>query len=607
MLGSTPDATTNEWIWAAGLVGRLGRPASARAELEEGLAYGYVRTRETARWALERLAPAKQSPGTPPAPSVRDESAGLVRDFAKAKDDEARAELLLRLGRSGGAEAWDLLLAQLGSASPVVRRAAIRGLERSPDPRAVPALVAILVGPEQAGAADEKQPSKGVPPSASSLSAEYRNLAAMSLGRIGSPAVIAELSAYLRGNAKPISSVALALSWTESPAAEEPLLECIRVKDTDEHGQTHGVLRSFAYTGLARIGTAAAVDGIMTRYDEYDNTARYVGHSAVRLAGHRQGAVDRCVELVRTGKGRIAPHGLEESEDPRAVDALMAMLPTAEGDRLNFGLQALGRIGDPRAVPRLLALLDHRQPWVRYAALRALRWRWYWNRPEVRKALAAHPVFKAFVAPPPTLAEQPENTWACRLWPVDFDDSRAVNTTYEAGMAFDESTGLVVKTNGHGQRCDTPQLGETWLYDPAANSWRESGAPVVPFGMCGTWGVAYDRATRKVVALEAEGGHHGWQWERARALRGSTPWVYDGARDQWTPMQPLHALGGPGLRGFGPLVALGDSGRLFLHGGAWGGNTAKELAGRSWIYDVRANATPFRALSTCSSAARTAG
>ncbi len=590
---AAPDASANEWLWAAELLGKLGVPSEpARPELEKGLTNGYARTRETARWSLGRLA-GKSDVAEPAAAAGRAVSAELVLAYAREAAPEARAELLLKLGRAGGKAAWDLLLAELGSSDPTIRRAAIRGLERSPDPRAVPALMAILTGPDAAGpgarAPDEKAPSKGVPPWESSLAAEYRNLAAMSLGRIGSSAVVEALAAYPRDAKKPISSAALALSWTESPTAEAPLLECLRVKDDDAHGQANCALRSYAYTGLARLGTAAAVDGIMATYDEYDNTARYIGHAAVRLAGRRQAAVDRCVELVREGKSRIAPHGLEECEDPRAVDALLEALPKADGDRLNFGLQALGRIGDPRAVPALIALLDHKEPWVRYEALRALRWRWYWHRPEVRAALERHPVFKAFVAPPPPLDEQPENTWVCRLWPVDFDDRRAANTTYEAGMAFDESTGLVVKTNGHGQRCDTPQLGETWLCDPAGNSWRESPAPVVPNGMCGTWGVAYDRASRRVVAMEAEGGHHGWQWERARALRASTVWVYDGARERWTPRQPLHMLGGPGLRAFAPLAALDGRGQVFLHGGNWGGNNSKELAGRSWTYDVRAN------------------
>ncbi|HOX06267.1 MAG TPA: kelch repeat-containing protein [Planctomycetota bacterium] len=592
-LKSASDTSTNEWIWAAGLIGRAGRPESARPELEKGLTNGYARTRETARWALARLdeaagkATACHNVPGPGTPYAGEEPAALVRALAGAAAPEVRADLLLRLGRAGGKPAWDVLLAELNSQEPVARRAAIRALSRCPDPRAVGALMKILVGPEPAEPETGKE--KGTPASASSLTAEYRNLAAMSLGMIGSDAVVAELAVYLKDNQKPISAAALALSWTEHPASEAPLVAGIKVPDNDEHGQANCVLRAYAYTGLARLGTPAAVDAIMTKFNEYDNAARYAGHAAVRLAGRSPAAGAHLTEIVRKGRSWIAAHGLEESEDPRAVDALLEVLPAAEGERLHFGLQALGRSGDPRAVPTLLALLDHRQPWVRYEALRALRWRWYWPRPEVREALGKHPVFRAFVTPPPALAEQPENTWVCRLWPVDFDDERAVNTTYEAGMAFDESRGVAVKTNGHGQRCDVPQLGETWLYDPAANSWRESSSPVVPFGMCGTWNVAYYRAERKVVAMEAEGGHHGWQWERGRALRGSAPWVYDAARDRWTAMQPLHALGGPGLRGFGPLVWTDGPGRVFLHGGVWGGNTPKEVAGRSWLYDLHAN------------------
>lgn len=589
MIEAAPDASCSEWIWAAGVLGRSGRPDSAKTALAKGLKHGYVRTRDTARWAISRIegAGSKAACSAPKGAGDHIGAAELVRAFKREKDHEARADLLLKLGRIGGPEAWDLLLAQARARHPVIRRAAIRALNRCPDPRAAEVLMKILVGAEEEPAPTSE---KGTPAWASSQTAEYRSLAAMSLGMIGSDQAVALLAKYIKETRKPISSVALALSWTENPLSEGPLLDCLKVKDEDEHGEMNCMLRSFAYAGLARIGTAAALDGITQTYDEYDNTARYAGYSAVRMSGHSQGAVDRGITRLREGKGGISPHVLEEAEDPRAVDALIAAIPEANGKRLHFALQALGRIGDPRGASTLLALLDHAEPWVRYDAFRALRWRWYWHLPDVRDALAKHPVFKAFLVPPPDLAAQPENTWVCRLWPIDMDDDRAANTTYEAGLTFDESTGLVVKSNGHGQRCDSPQLGETWLYDPSANTWRESGAPVVPFGMCGTWGLTYDRANRKVVAMQAEGGHHGWQWERARALRGSTTWIFDGVRDQWTPMQPLHRLDGPGLRAFAPLIYLDQPGLVFLHGGAWGGNSPRELSGRSWTYDTYANA-----------------
>ncbi|MDD4889073.1 MAG: HEAT repeat domain-containing protein [Phycisphaerae bacterium] len=597
IMKAAPDQATNEWVWAAGIVGRLSRSPNAREQLELGAKHGYERTRKVAEWALGRLEPpAAVKVGLTAAPTT----AQLLDQFKAANSAERQADLLLQLGQSGGKDAWDAILKAVDDKDATVRRAAIRALDRCPDPRAVRALVKIMTGPDEPAPASAPEPgspeAKGTPPSAGTLTAEYRNLAAMSLGRIASPEAVKQLTEYVAGAKKPVSVVALALSWMAEAGRADiaaPLIQCVAVKDEDAHNQQNCMLRSYAYIGLARVGTPEALAAISSKYDEYDNTARYVGHSSIRLAGAwSQSAVDRYVELVRNGKGKISPHGLEMAEDPRAVDALIEAVGKASGDRLCFALQALGRNGDPRSIPALVALLDHKEPWVQYEAMRALRWRWHWTRPDVQAALKRHPIFKSLVGPQPSLKDQPENTWVLRHYPVDFDDYRAVNTSYEAGMTFDESTGKAVKVNAHGQRCDTPQLAETWLYDPKTNTWAETKSPVQPFGMCGTWDLAYDREYRKIVYLEAEGGHHGWQMERARALRGSVPWVYDGQKDAWTPMNPLHMANQqnqPGLRGFGPMVYIDSTLKVFLHGSAWGGNNPKETAGRSWTYDTYSN------------------
>jgi HEAT repeat protein len=592
ILKAAPDRSCNEWIWAAKLLGQSAFPLdlSARAELEKGLKHDYIGTRRAAENALTGFGQFVNKPLRPTGPSTSQPDfspAKLLKQFTAETDVEKRAELLLALGQLGGRDVWDLLLKQLDVPDPVIRKAAIRALARCPDPRAIAPLMAILTGDESAVLARPVVTTQPSDPLVSSLIVEYRNLAAMSLGRIGGPEVIKQLGDYVAKAPKPISVAALALSWTEDPAAESALLNCMK-PDADQTKPVNDSLRCYADIGLARIGLPAAVDAIMKLDDAYDNVERYMGHSAVRLAGAwSPAAVEHLIDIVRKGKGKIAPHGLEMAEDPRAVDVLIEIIPKSDGARLDMAIQALGRIGDPRAVPTLLTLLDHKEGWVRYEALRALRWRWYWHRADVQAALKKHPTFRAFVEPQPTLADQPANTWVCRSWPVDFDDDRVVNTSYEAGMVFDESTGRAVKSNGHGQRCDSPQLGETWLYDPTANTWKLSQSAVVPFGMCGTWEIAYDRANRKVVFQEFEGGNHGWQMESGRALRPSSPWVYDGAKDSWTSMNPLHTLIGPGMRGFTPMVYVDSIGKVFLHGGKRGGDTFQ--TDRSWTYDTYSN------------------
>ncbi|MCG3179527.1 MAG: hypothetical protein BIFFINMI_01863 [Phycisphaerae bacterium] len=560
LMKSAADRTTNQWLWSAGLLSR-GRafPEGLAVELGLGEKDGYATTRTIARWSHDRLATAEGQSAVNP--NVSYDPAKRLAALPGEKDPARRAQMLLDLGQLGGPAVWNLLLAEANNTDPLIRRSAIRALRHCPDPRAIPLLVHWLIGDGVAG--------------------DDRDMAAMSLGMIGGQPVVDALGKYVDSAKTPISSAAMALGWTGLPTAVPALARCLKTDSVNLH--------MFAYTALWQIGSADAVKAMLPTYNEYDNTARYMGHAAIRLAAHNQQGLDYLVDWVNKGTSRITVHGLEMCEDPRAVDALLATIPRSKGDRLQYALQALGRIGDPKAVPLLVSLMDSADSAVAYDAMRALRWRWYFNRPDVQAAFAKHPLFKAVVEKQPALADQAPNTWVLRKWQVDFDDYRAVGTTYEAGMAFDESTGLVTKVNAHGQRCDAPQMGETWLYDPAANAWRMTRAGINPFGMCGTWGIDYDRAARRVVFLEAEGGHHGWKWDRGRALRASTNWVYDGQRERWTPMNPLHRLSGPGLRGFQPVVYNDKAGVIFLHGGEWGGNNDKALAGRSWTYDTRTN------------------
>jgi HEAT repeat protein len=596
VLKNAPDPTTNEWIWAAELMTVM--PCSwGTEEFKKAAEHPYIRTRLVARAALAHAT--KEESARPPAspddrrdtvsaarliagltsvterrlvPSIRAlalrNDVGpetLLSRFKYEEDAEVRAELLLALGRKGGKDAWDAILKEVGNENPLVRRSAIMALDRCPDPRAIEPLMAVLVGNE--------------------FSIDDKNAATVALGMIATPAVVKRVSDYcsetMNQNRAPITNAAQVLEWCADPSSVPVLARMAALKREGEPGYAWSV-KGYTYLALGRIGTKPAVESLMQHYDDWDNTARFCGHSAIRLA-HNQEAVDHYVERVKVGRGRIAPHGLEEAEDPRAVDALAAALPTATDDRLHFAIQALGRIGDPKGVPALIAALDRKEPWAAHEALRALRWRWFWSRPDVQAAVKRHPIFKTFLTPPPSLDEQPENTWVCRLWPIDFDDYRACNTTYEAGLAFDEGAGRVVKWGSHGQRCDSPQSGETWLYDPATNTWKESASALEPFGMCGTWGLAYDKAEQSIVSVQEMGADHGWQWDRARSLRVSVPWVYRGAQDQWTPVRPVK---NPGQRGFHTMPYLDAAQVVMLYGGQGGD---KATAGNVWIYDTYAN------------------
>ncbi len=588
------DPAENEWVWAAQLLMIPAADADAMQEIAKAKEHGYARTRDVAKAAefeLTMRAKLRKLP-TPPIEEKRDaesavevlkplasekadERAAAARivalrpDIAAApvlealkaeKDAGVRGELLLCLGRKGGKEAWDVVLAEAGGADAVAKLFAIRALARCSDARAVPLLMNVMTG-------------KG-------FDGQQRFHAAVSLGMIASPEVVKALNDYVAQTDMPLSITGLALGYIATPETESALVKCVSVKKDS--------LKHYAYTGLSRLGSKKAVE-VMARYhDEYDNTARYCGHMGIRRVRAQEG-IDCMVAAVSSGEGAknlpgIAPHGLEECDDPRAVDALIKSVAGAGKRRLVFRIQALGRNGDPRCAGALIEVMNtHESEAARWWAMRALRWRWYWFRPEVKKAFAAHPVFKHFVEKHPSPAEQAENTWVCRKWPVDFDDYRCVNTSYEAGMVYDHRSGKVLKWGAHGQRCDVPQLGETWLYDVGENTWTERRPPVRPVGMCGTWGLSSDEQLGRVMSMRGYGGGHGWTWGRSKALRQSAPWVYDSEKNEWVPVRPTAS---PGSRGFTSLAYVRPHQVHLICGGQGGGKTGRDNV---WVYDMFAN------------------
>ncbi len=547
LLKSAPHASSNQWLWSASLLARCDGNAKL---LQPGLEMGYKPGKRLTAWGIAQLQPSESAKKNP-APAKRDTSDPSTN----------RAEQLLALGEQGGPEAWGTLIEELANENMHIRRGAIRGLRRSPDPRAIAPLMHVLV--------------------AEKALQEDRELAAQSLGMIASKRVVEALDEYVPKTDQPISMVALALGWTLRPDAVPALATCLESEKAK--------LRYYAYTALWQIGTPEAMRTMLKTYNEYDNLARYQGHAAVRLAGHNQEVIDWLVNQVNTATDRIAVHGLEMSEDPRAVDALITTIPKSKDDRLQYAVQALGRIGDPKAVALLTSLMNHPAESIAYDAMRQLRWRWYFHRKDVRKALRRHPLFRAIVTPPPTLEKQPENTWVLRNWPVDLDDDRAINTSYEVGHAFDTKRNRVVKWGSHGKRCDCPQLGETWLFDMASNRWARSRAPVEPYGTCGTWGIIYDPANDAVVAAHSEGANHGWQWWRGLAMRQAYPWVYSPRRDRWTPMQIVIPGEGPGLRGYSPISYHPGQHKVLLWAGQMGHFEGNDRA-RMWTYDTHRNA-----------------
>jgi hypothetical protein len=103
--------------------------------------------------------------------------------------------------------------------------------------------------------------------------------------------------------------------------------------------------------------------------------------------------------------------------------------------------------------------------------------------------------------------------------------------------------------------------GETWAYDPAANTWEaktEVGPPV--------WGSAmtYDAQSDRMILVGED-----------------QTWAYDLDRDTWEQMEPGRT---PPYREFGKVAYDTDSDRVLLFGGSVDEETAE--FDDTWAYDV---------------------
>jgi hypothetical protein len=145
-----------------------------------------------------------------------------------------------------------------------------------------------------------------------------------------------------------------------------------------------------------------------------------------------------------------------------------------------------------------------------------------------------------------------------------------------AAVVYDAGSDLVVLFGGAPGNCRYPicpeASAETWVYDPAANTWERRSADPAPSARHGH-GLAYDAASDRVVLF---GGDSTENWL-------DDTWSYDTDADAWT---EIAAVGDPPPRR--ALYAMSydpDADRVLLWGGADWEHTlvwAFDLEGASW-------------------------
>jgi HEAT repeat protein len=192
-----------------------------------------------------------------------------------------------------------------------------------------------------------------------------RALAASTLGALGDRRVVPALLRQLAdASTEPRTLVADALGRLGDGAAVPSLARIARRGPGDE-------LARHATLALGAIGTPDAVEALL-------ELARVPpGSELVRVALQRVGAsaVPRLTEELRRGSptsARLAAEALGGIGDKRATPALVAVVERREEARL-VALEALARLADPAAVPALVSEAETGEaPELRVLALQAL-------------------------------------------------------------------------------------------------------------------------------------------------------------------------------------------------------------------------------------------
>ncbi len=153
------------------------------------------------------------------------------------------------------------------------------------------------------------------------------------------------------GEPRGVAAAAEILGWRREQSAVAPLLSLL--------GRTHSPqVRREAVVALGRIGDRDAVDALVALLDEADLAEELA--VSLLLLGDRRG-VDFHGQALASGLELASPPG-EIVGRYGGPSYLLLLMRTAEGSgsRAMGALQGLGYLGDPRAVPVLLAALGHK-------------------------------------------------------------------------------------------------------------------------------------------------------------------------------------------------------------------------------------------------------
>jgi len=261
-----------------------------------------------------------ENPGDP---AARKAVAELLAD----PQPGVRAAALHAMGLLGGYHGDDLLQALLDP-STTVRRVAIEQLGGLKDPRAVAPLAALARG------TDWKE----------------RSAAIGALGDIGLPALDALLGLLPNVEVEVRRGVIGALMGIDDPRAAEAVHAAMTDNDPG--------IREMVFFALCSRGEAEARAMIFTAFTDASSPARDQVAPLLKVYGGNPAYFSGLISLIADPDYALEwplPFVLRDSHDPRLVEPLLARL-TRPGYPIDI-ITILGKQGDPRAVPALIALL----------------------------------------------------------------------------------------------------------------------------------------------------------------------------------------------------------------------------------------------------------
>ncbi len=249
----------------------------------------------------------------------------LIDALKKDEEKDVREEAAWMLGKIGDPRAVEPLIAALKDEEKKVREEAARQLGKIGDPRAVEPLIDALKKDEDVGWA-----------------------AAMALEEIGDPRAVEPLIAALKDEEKDVRDRAVhVLGEIGDPRAVEPLIAAL--KDKEEK------VRERAASKLGRFGDPRAVepliDALKIAYDGGGSTLNAVNSLEVLNWQPDQGEAGAIYWACKNEWKKVAELGAP------ALKALIKGLNASDFEARLISAEALGEIGDPRAVKPLIAAL----------------------------------------------------------------------------------------------------------------------------------------------------------------------------------------------------------------------------------------------------------